>query len=135
MLIMRHSTTGTVVPTLLGTNTVGEQRDMPRDRPPQGLTGYHDFPLAGLLGFCRLAKYRRFYFYANGSSLVFPVRKRRNRNHLLSSNRARERHRVTVSSSVFSDFGFMFQQDDSLNGLAIRMQLGLQLDNRVGFDN
>lgn len=42
---------------------------------------------------------------------------------------------MTVSSSVFSDFGFMFQQDDSLNGLAIRMQLGLQLDNRVGFDN
>lgn len=101
MLIMRHSTTGTVVLTLLGTNTVGEQRDMPRDRPPQGLTGYHDFPLAGLLGFCRLAKYRRFYFYANGSSLVFPVRKRRNRNHLLSSNRARGRHRPQRDSFQF----------------------------------
>lgn len=40
---------------------------------------------------------------------------------------------VTVSSSVFSHFDLMFRRDDSLNGLAIRMQLGLQLDNRVGF--
>lgn len=42
---------------------------------------------------------------------------------------------VTVSSSVLSDFALMFRRDDSLNRLAIWMQLGLQLDNRIGFDD